>query len=48
MAVPVRFLFDLALFGPFCFVLCRDRTAGSHFPGKSLSTVILTFVTVTV
>lgn len=42
--IPVCFLFDLAPSSPFCFFLCRERTNGSHFSGKSFSTVILTFL----
>lgn len=46
--VPVRFFCDLAPFSPFCFLLCRGRTTGNHFSGRSLRTVILSSLTVSV
>lgn len=46
--VPVRFFCDLAPFSPFCFLLCRGRTTGNHFSGRSLRTVILSSLIVSV
>ena len=46
--IPVRFFCDLAPFSPFCFLLCRGRTTGNHFSGRSLRTVILSSLTVSV